>query len=68
VSLRRVGFILQTVLEQEVHVIALIEDLAPDVGIELLKTARLPVLLRDELLIEGRDLYVEVELGEIKVR
>jgi hypothetical protein len=66
-SLRGVGLILQTVLEQEVHVVALVEDLALHVGIKLLKPAHLAVLLGDELLVERRDLYVEVELREIEI-
>jgi hypothetical protein len=64
----RPGIGLEPVLEQQAEVVALIEDLAPDVGIERAQPADLAVLLRDQLLVEGRDLDVEVELGEVEVR
>jgi hypothetical protein len=62
-----VGLIFQTVLEQQVHVVALVEDLALDVGVELLQAAYLAVLLRHELLVERRDLDVEIELRKVEV-
>jgi hypothetical protein len=64
---RGIGVILQTVLEQQVGVVPLVEDLALDVRIELLQPANLAVLLRDQLLIEGRYLDVNVELGKVEV-
>src|SRR5207249_7161666 len=49
------------------EVIALIEDLAVDVRVQFAELANLPVLLRDELLVERRDLDVEVVLGQEEV-
>jgi hypothetical protein len=57
----------QPVLDQEVHVVALIEDLAAHVRIERHKPPDLAVLLGDELLIERCDLDVEVEVGQVEV-
>ena len=71
-SLRVVGSgltrrILQAVLRHQRQVVALVEDLAPDLGVPLAEAADLPVLLRDELLVERRDLDVEVVDREVEV-
>lgn len=58
---------LQPVLDQQVQVVALIQDLALDVGVELVQPPNLAVLLRYEFLVEGRDLDVEIEVGQVEV-
>jgi hypothetical protein len=60
--------LLEPVLDQQVQVIPLIEDLAADVGVELHQASHLAVLLGDELLVQRRDLDVDVEFGKIEVR
>lgn len=60
--------LLEAVFDQEVQVIPLVQDLALDVRIQLLEAPGLAVLLRDELLVEGRDLDVKIERREIEVR
>jgi hypothetical protein len=60
--------LLQAVFDQEVQVIALVQDLALDVRIQLLEAPSLAVLLGYELLVEGRDLDVDIERREIEVR
>src|SRR5262249_32598611 len=47
---------LEPVLAEELEVVALVEDPHADVGIELLHAPCLAVLLRDELLVQRRDL------------
>src|SRR5207249_1175015 len=54
------GHVLQAVLADQGEIVALVEDLAGHVWIDLPEPADLAVLLRDELLIERRDLDVEV--------
>src|SRR6266550_4102996 len=63
-STRRV---LQAVLGHQGQVVALIEDLAPDLRVPLAETPDLAVLLGHELLVEGGDLQVEVELGKVEI-
>ncbi len=46
----------------------MIENAALHIGVQLSQSARLAVLLRYELLVEGRDLDIEVVLGEVEVR
>ena len=65
---RPLGRLLETVLDEQVQVVALVEDLASDVRIERRQPPHLAVLLGHELLVEGRDLDVEVELGQVEVR
>jgi hypothetical protein len=64
-ALRRL--VLEAVFQQEVRVVTLIQDLAFHVGVELMQPADLAVLLGDELLVQSRDLDVDVELGKVKV-
>src|SRR5205823_11741319 len=45
----------------------LVEDLAPHLGVLLAEPPNLAVLLRDQLLVEGRDLDVLVVRGEVEV-
>src|SRR5688500_17945368 len=62
------GAVLEPVLRDEREVVALIEDLAPDLRIALAQLTDLPVLPGDELLVQRGDLDVEVELREEEVR
>ena len=55
--------IFQAVLGDEREVVALVEDLASDLRVPLTEPPDLAVLLRDELLVERRDLDVEVVVG-----
>jgi hypothetical protein len=57
----------QTVLHEEVEVVALVEDLALHLGIDLAQPANLAVLLGDELLVHRRDLDVERLLRKVEV-
>ena len=57
----------EPVLHQQVQVVLLVEDLALHVGIEAQQATNLPILLRDQLLVERRDLDVEVVLGQVEV-
>jgi hypothetical protein len=59
---------LETVLDQEIHVVALVEDPALHPRVKLLQAARFAVLLRDELLIQRCDLDVAVERWKVEVR
>jgi hypothetical protein len=59
--------LLEPVLDHEMEVVALIEDLALDVRMELLKLADLLVLLGHQLLIHGGDLDEQIVVGEIEV-
>lgn len=52
----------------KVEVIALIEDLAPDIGVILLQLSDLLILLGYELLIHCRDLNEQLIVRKIKVR
>lgn len=58
---------LEAVLDQEAHVVPLVEDLAPHAGIKLPETANLTVLLGDKLLVEGRDFDVELIGRQVEV-
>jgi hypothetical protein len=60
--------VLEPVLRDQGEIVTLIEDLAPDLRVALAQPADLSVLLRDELLVQGRDLDIEIELGEVEVR
>ncbi len=57
----------QPVLDQQVQVITLVEDLALHVRIKLHQAARFTVLLRHQLLVERRDLDVEIERRQVEV-
>src|SRR5262249_2379615 len=50
------------------EVVALVEHLAADLRVPLSQPPHLPVLLRDELLVQRRDLDVEIELLQVEVR
>jgi hypothetical protein len=58
----------QAVLDQQVEVVTLVQDLADDAGIELHQAPRFAVLLGDELLVQRRDLNIEIEFGQIEIR
>src|SRR5680860_1844631 len=58
---------LEAVLDQQVQVVALVEHLDPGARVELAEPARLAILLGHELLVERRDLDVEVVRAEIEV-
>lgn len=58
---------LQPVLHQQAEVVALIQHLDANVGIELPQPSSLAILLRDELLVERRDLDVEVVRRKVEV-
>ena len=59
--------ILQPVFDDEVQVVPLIKDLAVDVGMEFLETSNRTVLLGDQFLAHGRDLDVEIILGQVEI-
>src|SRR5512141_1039742 len=61
------GHVLEPVLLDEREVVALVEDLAVHARVQLAEAAHLPVLLRHELLVQRRDLDVEVVLREVEV-
>jgi hypothetical protein len=61
-------WLLEPVLDYKVEIVALIEHLAVDLGVELLEPPHLSVLLGDELLVHRCDLDVEVVVGQIEVR
>src|SRR5262245_19594702 len=61
------GDVLEAVLGDQRQVVALVEDLAVDARVELAEPADLPVLPGHELLVQGRDLDVEVVLGQEEV-
>jgi hypothetical protein len=58
---------LQPVLHEEAEVVPLVEDLAPHLRIALSQAADLAVLLRDQLLVQGRDLDVLVVGGQVEI-
>jgi hypothetical protein len=58
---------LESVLHEQAEVVTLVEDLAPHLRVPLAETADLAVLLRDQLLVEGRDLDVLVVRGKVEV-
>jgi hypothetical protein len=51
-----------------VQIVALVKDLAVDLGVELGEPANLPILLGHQLLIHRGDLYEQVVVGEIEIR
>ena len=55
-------------LEQQRPEVAGVEQLDPDVRVELAQAAQLAVLLAHELLLERGELDVQVEVGEVEVR
>ena len=57
----------EAVLDDEMEVVALIEDFALDIGMNRLEPADLLVLLGDQLLIHGRDLDVQLVVGQIEI-
>jgi hypothetical protein len=61
-------WLLEAVFDHQIEVVALVEDLAVDLGVELLEPPHLSVLLGDELLVHRRDLDVEVVVGQVEVR
>src|SRR3954452_1181201 len=70
-ALRRAGpsarDVLEPVLRHERQVVALVEDLAVDPGVQLAQAPNLAVLLRDELLVQRRDLDVQVVHRQVEV-
>src|ERR1051325_3448765 len=65
--LSRLGLV-QAVLRDQGQIVALVEDLAADVGVQLAEPAHLPVLLRHQPLIERGDLDEQVVGLEVEVR
>lgn len=59
--------LLESVLDHQMEIIALVEHLAFRVGVNGLKTANLLVLLGHEFLVHRRDLDVQVVVGKIEV-
>jgi hypothetical protein len=60
-------WLLEAVFHQEVQIVALVQDLALHVGVETEKPPHLAVLLRHELLVERRDLQIDVEGRQVEV-
>ena len=60
--------LLETVFDHQVQVVALIEDLAVDVGVESLETTDLAILLGHQLLIHRCDLDEHLIVGQVEVR
>jgi hypothetical protein len=60
-------WLLEPVLQQQVEIVALVQDPAADVGVERAQPPDFAVLLGDQLLIERGYLDVEIELGQIEV-
>ena len=58
---------LEAVLHEEVEVVALVQHLHAHLGMQLAEPTGLAVLLGDELLVERRDLDVEVVGREVEV-
>ena len=59
---------LESILDEKVEIIALIEHLALDVRMVLSEQSNLAVLLRDEFLAHRRDLDVDIVLPKIEIR
>ena len=55
-------------LEQQHPEVARVEQLDPDVRVQLPEPAQLAVLLADQLLLERRELHVQVEVRQVEVR
>lgn len=60
--------LIETVLDQQIQVVALIQDLAANVRIKLLETPHLSILLGDQLLVESGDLDKHVVIGKVEIR
>src|SRR5438874_1186465 len=58
---------LEPVLHEQMQVVALVQHLDADLGVKLAEPAGLAVLLRDELLVERRDLDVEVVRRQVEI-
>jgi hypothetical protein len=58
----------EPVFDHEVEIVALVEDLALDVGVISLEQLHLLVLLRDQFLVHRRYLDEELVLGHVEVR
>jgi hypothetical protein len=59
--------LLQPVLDEQTQIVALIENLAFDLRVELAQAAHLPILLGHQLLAHRGDLDVEIVIGEVEV-
>lgn len=59
--------VVQPVLQQEVEIVALVEDLAAHVGVELTQAANLAILLSDQPLVHRGDLDVDALISQIEV-
>jgi hypothetical protein len=59
--------LLEPVLLDQMEIVPLVENLAAHLGVQLAKQPHFGVLLGYELLTHGRDLDVEVVLGQIEV-
>src|SRR5260370_42042718 len=57
----------EVVFHEQMQVVALVQHLDADLGVQLAEPAGLTVLLRDELLVERGDLDVEVVRGQGEV-
>jgi hypothetical protein len=57
----------ESVLDEKMQVVPLVEDLAPHVGIQLPQPPDLAVLLGHELLVHRRDLDEQVVVGQVEV-
>src|SRR5204863_942318 len=57
----------QAVLEDQVTVVAVVEQLDLDVRVQLAQAAQLAVLLRDQALFERRQLDVEIQFRQVEV-
>jgi hypothetical protein len=64
---RTLGRFLEAVLDQQVQVVALIQDLADNSWIQRHETAGFAVLLGYQLLIERGYLDINVEVGEVEI-
>src|SRR3984893_17684947 len=58
---------LEPVLHEQMQVVALVQHLDADLGVQFPEPAGLAVLLRNELLVERRDLDVEVVRRQIEI-
>jgi hypothetical protein len=59
--------LLQAVLHDQMEIVALVEDLASDVGVIFLELANLLVLFGHQLLVHRGDLHEQVVVGEKEV-
>src|SRR6266511_2236726 len=66
-SLTSAGHVLEAVLPDQAEVVALVEDLAVDLGVLLTEAADLAVLLRHQLLVQRGDLDEQVVLDLVEV-